>query len=112
MLRQYLFLTACAVLTALPPLFIWNRVYKDGIIGRAFLGGISACAALFLLDPWFGDAKYDVPPLAVALAWSVAGFLCWHLYRFHTRVFRHTGVCPPDCPHDRRKVPDRRFVSS
>lgn len=101
------FWIACMVLFFVPLIFVWNQVYQDGIVGRTSLLTISGAAALFLLDPFLGDDQYNPPALAVLLIWSFALFLVWHLWRFHRRVLRRE--CPPDCPVDRRQVPDRRF---
>ena len=110
-MRMYFFWTACLVLTVVPVVFVWNAVYKDGIVGRIALLTIAFVAAMFVLDPFFGDAKYDVPPLGVAMACAFAIFLLWHLWRFHRRVLRR-GACPPDCPMDRRHTPDRRYSAA
>lgn len=110
-MKMALFWAACAVLGVVPLYFIWNQVYKDGVIGRAALLLISGAALGTTIDALLSDQvnKYDPPPSGVAMTVAFAAFLVWHLWRFHRRVDRQ-GQCPPDCPQDRRKLPDRRYV--
>ena len=83
----YVFLTSCAILFVIPLLFVYHSVYEDGLIGRCFLLGMSFGAATFLMEIGFGE-QYDMLPQTVFLVACFAGFLCWHLFRFHTRVLR------------------------
>ena len=112
-MKVIFFVMACVVLAVVPPIFIWNRVYKDGVIGRLALSGISLSSFFFLLG-YVEEGERNPPATAVLLISSVALFLVWHLWRFHSRVLRTQKPthCPPNCPEDRRRVPDRRFVSS
>ncbi len=105
-----LFLVSCSILAVVPPLFIWNRVYKDGIVGRSALAGISFFSLAFILRAWDGRAP-DIDGLGLCLHASFAAFLVWHLWRFHRRVLNRDS-CPTDCPQDRRKSPERRFVAN
>lgn len=107
-----LFWAALGVLATLPLYFVYNRVYKDGVIGRMALLAISFNAWVILLDTFLGDeaTKYHPTPPAVGLTLAVAGFLVWHLYRFHYRVVqRMDKTCA--CETERRTTPDRRFIT-
>lgn len=93
---NFIFLSACLVLTVVPVVFVTHRVYEDGVVGRASLLGISFFASMFVgsdVVAFFGDGDhYEVLPLTAALAASFATFLCWHLWRFHRRVLRKRHV--------------------
>lgn len=86
--REALFAAACLVLLVVPVLFILNQVYKDGVVGRLGLAGISIFAALFLFEIAFGKG-YHVELEEVGLVVSFSTFLVWHLVRFHRRVLRN-----------------------
>lgn len=111
-MRMTIFWAACTVLVAVPPYFVWNAVYRDGVLGRAALLAISFVSLSFMLEETLSENErtYDMLPQTVALVAAFAVFLLWHLWRFHRRVMRH-GRCPPDCPIDRRKVAERRFTA-
>lgn len=112
-MSMYVFWFSIAVLASVPLYFVWNEVYKDGVIGRIALLGISFFAWSFVIEAVFVGAKYTLLNQTVALVFAFAVFLVWHLWRFHRRVLRKTThVYLPDCPADRRKVPDRRFLAS
>lgn len=87
-MTQTIFLVACVVLFLVPPWFVVNSVYQDGVIGRAGLLGISFGAAIFLAEAAFGTPIY-APPLFVWLAAFFAIFMVWHLFRFHRRVLKN-----------------------
>jgi len=111
-LSMMIFWTSCWILFLVPPYFVWNKVYKDGLIGRASLLAISFTAATFILQAMATEHKsYDMLPQTIAFVTSFAVFLVWHLFRFHLRVMKHLQDCPPDCPQDRREQPDRRFTA-
>jgi hypothetical protein len=87
----YLLLAACIPLVIVPPLFIYNNVYKDGIVGRLGLVCISVSAAFVWLNHIFAENDTNFPlALLAMLAASFAVFLVWHLFRFHSRVVRQT----------------------
>lgn len=112
-MRNIAFYSSLTLLALVPLYFVWNRVYKDGVMGRAALLTISFCSWAILLDVTLGEDedKYTPSRLGVMLVVAFTAFLCWHLWRFHRRVEKRLGTqCPPDCPQDRRKVPDRRFA--
>ena len=88
-MNHYIFLVSCAILFLIPVLFVMNDVYDDGLIGRVFLLGISFASATFLMEFAAGDSEYVILPQTVFLVASFAGFLCWHLFRFHRRVLKH-----------------------
>lgn len=85
--REAVFALACLVLLVVPVIFIRNRVYKDGVIGRLGLAGISSFASLFLFEILFGKG-YHVELEEVGLVVAFATFLAWHLFRFHRRCLR------------------------
>lgn len=109
-MKMAIFWLSVMVMATVPLFFVMHRVYKDGIVGRSALLGISFFSTLYLLDASIGRRQYDVSWIGVGLATSVAAFLVWHLWRFHSRVLRkESAQYPPGCPQDRRSVPDRRF---
>lgn len=117
MITLAVFYFACIVLAVVPLIFVYHKVYKDGIVGRASLLGISFVAILWLMD--VTDKYFDGEDLPVVsnrgmcFTVLVAIFLVWHLARFHGRVLRRDDIkYPPGCPMDRRKCPDRRFIHS
>jgi len=84
---MFMFWTACVVLFVVPIYFVWNKVYKDGIIGRGSLLAISFTASTFLMQAIATNfACYEVLPQTIAFVVSFAVFLVWHLFRFHTRI--------------------------
>ena len=84
---NFIFLASCAVLCLVPVLFVLNDVYEDGLVGRVGLLGISFSAATFILE-WANGEEYQMLPQTVFMVAMFAWFLCWHLFRFHTRVMR------------------------
>lgn len=86
-MKETVFLFACLVLGVVPVLFVLNKVYEDGVVGRAFLLAIAFFAWTFLIER-FNGVRYDVLPQTAGFAVAVAGFLCWHLWRFHRRVLK------------------------
>ncbi len=106
------FWVAIWVLALVPLYFVASEVYKDGIVGRGALLCISFASWSFIMDSLIGGAQYQVLKQTALLVVAFAAFLCWHLWRFHSRVVKKmkARVCPPDCPVDRRKMPDRRFA--
>jgi hypothetical protein len=110
MTKFFVFYIACLVLALVPLFFVYNRVYKDGLVGKLGLLGISFVAWMWIFDLLINDeAPLDPSNRTVMFVISVAIFLVWHLFRFHNRVLRK-NACPPDCPQDRRRTPDRRFT--
>lgn len=105
---EALFYLANAVLLLVPPWFIKNKVYDDGVIGRIALAGIVICAFAILghaglsyFDAWWAcpdwpafkpgtykKAGYNVVWEEAWLVIAFAGFLIWHLMRFHRRYLR------------------------
>lgn len=83
-----LLLFSLAVLVIVPAIFIYNKVYEDGVMGRAFLGGIILFAAIPLLETFLDGMRYTLPDEIVCLVAAFAGFISWHLARFHCRVVR------------------------
>ena len=109
-LKFILFYGSCLVLATVPMYFIFHKVYKDGLIGKFGLIGISLTAWSYLLD--LASMGHDYPVVSnrqLALTLMFAVFLIWHLFRFHRRVL-NKETRPADCAEDRRKIPDRRFV--
>lgn len=108
-MRMTIFWAACTVLVAVPPYFVWNSVYRDGVLGRAALLAISFVSLSFMLEETLSDNErtYDMLPQTVALVAAFAVFLLWHLWRFHRRVMRN-GTCPPNGVEERRQA-ERRF---
>lgn len=98
--REAAFAAACLVLFVVPVLFILNRVYQDGLLGRLALAGISSFAALFLGEILLGNG-YHVELEEVGLVTAFAVFLCWHLFRFHRRVLRQRAPQACSCPQHR-----------
>jgi len=105
---EILFYFANLVLLLVPPAFIKNKVYDDGVFGRIALGGIVLCAFAILgqaglsyFDAWWAcpdwprfkpstykAAGYHVVWEEAWLAAAFAAFLVWHLVRFHRRILR------------------------
>lgn len=80
-----IFMLCCVVLVVVPIVFVLHKVYQDGFFGRCGLLGIAFAAATFLLE-WLHGEEYVMLPQTVALVVSFTVFLCWHLFRFHSRV--------------------------
>lgn len=101
-LGNLLFDGALLVLAVLPLIFIYNRVYKDGVFGRIALSCICAASALLVLERrFFGNDENVVWMLLTVLVVGMATFLSWHLVRFHTRIVR--GPLPDvEAPPTRR----------
>ena len=100
-MKEIVFLSSCVVLAVVPVVFVANRVYQDGIVGRVALLAISFAADMYLLDFTFG-VRYTVLPQTAFFFAAVALFLCWHLWRFHRRVLRRTDpekTVPNWVPH-------------
>lgn len=83
-----LFLLSLAVLVIIPAVFIYHEVYEDGVMGRAFLGGILLFSSVPLMETFLDDMTYTLPAEIVCLIASFAGFISWHMMRFHRRVVR------------------------
>ena len=79
-----IFMICCAILTIVPVVFVVNKVYQDGLIGRMGLLGISFFAATFLLE-FLAGAEYEMLWQSTFLVLSFTVFLCWHLFRFEMR---------------------------
>lgn len=111
-MKLSIFYSALFILAGVPVYFVWNKVYKDGLIGRTALLSISFFSLLILMDGLLGNEnKYYPQDIVICLIFAFAVFLTWHLIRFHGRVLK-SKHCPPDCPVDRRTRADRRFVDS
>src|SRR5690242_1392051 len=111
LLKLIIFYATCTVLATVPMYFIFHRVYKDGLIGKLGLMGISLTAWSYIFD--LASLERDYPYLSNRqLMWvfMFAVFLVWHLFRFHRRVLTKSSYSP-ECAGDRRKVPDRRYVA-
>lgn len=75
------------VLFIVPLVFVSNKVYKDGVLGRISLATISITSlTLFCEHRLFQNDPNTMMMLFTLLVLAVAGFLCWHLWRFHARV--------------------------
>lgn len=83
---EWLFIAAVTVLFVVPPIFVWHRVYDDGVFGRLGLSGISFFALVVLLETVLGRQIYQTSPEVAGLVACFAVFLVWHLVRFHLRV--------------------------
>jgi ABC-type transport system involved in cytochrome c biogenesis permease subunit len=86
-MKMQLYALACVVLFIIPLVFVWNRVYKDGVIGRVALLCISFSSGTVLLN-LYDQRDLNPPWSTVAVLFFFAVFLVWHLFRFHTRVLR------------------------
>ena len=110
-MKMAIFYLTCIVLMIVPPIFVYHKVYKDGVVGRIALLGLSLVALLFLLDrldPKGGS--YDLSALTVSGFVLFTTFLVWHLIRFHRRVVLAKKSLP--CEGDRRLNVDRRYHGS
>lgn len=89
MFWYYTFLVACIPLALVPPIFIYHKIYKDGIIGRLALAGMSAMAWITWIFHFYADESDSVPlGLIALLVIFMATFMIWHLFRFHFRVVK------------------------
>jgi len=92
-----LLMMAALVLALIPPVFIWHKVYQDGLFGRCSLAACSFLAAVFILGDLQNDGRYivlvDMYPEVPLLLLSFSVFLVWHLFRFHTRQLREKKAC-------------------
>ena len=86
-MKEFIFLASCVILATVPLLFVVNKVYQDGILGRVALLAISFSSWTYLIEKALG-AQYNVLPQTAFFFASVAVFLCWHLIRFHIRVLK------------------------
>jgi hypothetical protein len=99
-------ITVCLVaLFVIPLVFVANRVYNDGVIGRLALFGISGAAGLALMGVARGYDYFYGPETTILIV-SFTAFLIWHLFRFHRMVLSHKG----NRDHERRSGCDRRFI--
>jgi len=98
-------LGVCAiVLLTVPMYFIWNAVYKDGVLGRLSLSGVSLSAFVVLTDILDGS-EYEMAPSMMLMVLAFTVFLVWHLWRFHRRVLKRA-----EKTERLGDVPDRRLV--
>lgn len=84
---EYIFWVDCLALAMVPMWFIAHEVYKDGVVGRLALASISFTAWTFIMELAVGE-EYDMSAQFVLLITAFTLFLCWHLWRFETRVAR------------------------
>lgn len=82
---MFVTLVALIVLFVVPILFVWNEVYQDGLVGRFALVTISLSAIIFGFKIASRDVSYLWPETQLMII-AFAIFLCWHLWRFHSRV--------------------------
>jgi uncharacterized membrane protein len=101
----WLAMGCAAILAVIPWFFIINKVYADGVIGRAFLGSISVFALGLGMQIKQGWIVGILPETSLLIA-SLTGFLIWHLWRFHRRVLRRDKKRPGGIE---RRVCERRF---
>lgn len=73
--------------------FISHSVYDDGLIGRIGLAGIGGTSALVVMQAVFGQGLIIQPVVALQAA-AFAGFMVWHLFRFHARVLKQRTNSP------------------
>lgn len=85
---EWVFIVAVAVLFVVPPIFVWNRVYDDGVFGRLGLSGISFFAFVILIEAIIGRQVYTTSGEVAGMVAGFAIFLVWHLVRFHLRVVK------------------------
>lgn len=78
---------SCVLLALIPPIFVWHKVYDDGLLGRIGLLGVSFCAGVVVMQEMLG-VRYRVDPEIALLTMAFMVFLVWHLFRFHSRVLR------------------------
>ena len=83
-----LFVLSCIVLFVVPVIFVYHRVYDDGLVGRMSLVGLALMAAIVLLETIFGQG-YGIAAEVSLLVASFAVFMVWHLWRFHRRVLKN-----------------------
>lgn len=91
---EWLFIIAVAVLFVVPPIFVWHRVYDDGVFGRLGLSGISFFAFVILAEAILGRQVYQTSGEVAGLVAGFAVFLVWHLVRFHMRVVLRRHMVP------------------
>lgn len=84
-MKEIIFLTSCAVLFVVPLIFVWHKVYEDGILGRLALLAMSFASATYLIEKALG-VNYNVLPQTSAFFLATAIFISWHLWKFHRRV--------------------------
>ena len=84
-MKEAIFLISCTILALVPLLFVVNKVYQDGVLGRMALLAISFSSWTYLIEKALG-VEYNVLPQTAFFFGSTAVFLCWHLWRFHRRV--------------------------
>lgn len=106
-MNEALFTVCMCILTVVPLVFVYNRVYDDGIIGRGALMGISFASATFLMEMVTGEV-YGILTQTLMLVVAFTVFLLWHLWRFHRRVLMLRGKRD----HERRSGCDRRFINT
>lgn len=114
-MKAVLFYTACTVLFVVPLIFVFHKVYRDGVVGRGALLGISFTAVAWLLDLLINDdTPLEPSNRGVLFTVMVAVFMVWHLFRFHRRVLNRSekAVPPVSSLEERRKTPDRRFIQN
>lgn len=83
-----LFVVSCIVLFVVPVIFVYHRVYDDGLVGRFGLVGLASMSGIVLLETLFGQG-YGIAAEVSLLVASFALFMIWHLVRFHRRVLRN-----------------------
>lgn len=91
---EWLFMMAVVVLFIVPPVFVWHRVYDDGVFGRLGLSGVSFFAFVILAESILGRQVYTTSPEVAGMVACFAVFLVWHLVRFHVRVVLKRRLAP------------------
>lgn len=85
-MKEMIFMACMVALVIVPMIFVWHRIYEDGVFGRIGLSGIAFSASTYLLEWLWADSEYEMSWQLVLLVISFTLFLCWHLIRFHLRV--------------------------
>ncbi len=91
------FVVACIALFVIPIFLVFHDDYDDGVIGRIALLGMAFCAALFLLEVFFGSG-YHIEREESGLMGAMALFLTWHSRRFCGRIAaerQRRSACAP-----------------
>lgn len=100
-----LFVLSCIVLFVVPVIFVYHRVYDDGLVERLGLVGLATMSAIVLLETVFGQG-YGIAAEVALLVASFAVFMVWHLWRFHRRVLRNQRAAAAQAS----KAPARELV--
>lgn len=105
-------MVSAILLVLVPSIFVWHKVYEDGLFGRIALCGIIYFSAVILLELTSNEGRYYIllseTPEVVWVIASFTLFTIWHLCRFHWRVLKEEKKAKAEAWKERRSNKERR----